>query len=657
MKNYKVLTRSANWFLFLCMQVLFWGITTSPVSGQQIKLNSGDYLINSGAYVVVTGRIDNSGSITNNGTAGFTNSGDWQNAGTFVAGPATHQIGGNFSNNGVFTGTGSTFTFNGTIAQTIGGTSATTFNNLIIDNSAGVTLTSSALTTVSGILSNNTGSVLSLAPGNQLTASGILTNNGTLNLHSDETRIFSLMMNSYSGSGTANIEMYLTGAGSPNYKWHYVAVPENLSDKTVFTSINSKNLLRYDDSEIPDGTDHTNYEGWIWHDGYKTGDTEGGPYSGTAFTTLEIGRGYNFYHTNTFTVAVFSNLHSLQTTLGPLSLQYNGSGKIIPATYGLNLLGNSLTCGIDWNLVTAASGDMGNAVYYTTDNKLGTYLRGAPAGINGASKDIPPLQGFFVKTSATGTSLDFSAAREHTTQVRYKKGDVTADPMVMLELNKSGNQDETLIWFNEKATNSFDGSYDALKLFSAEAGYDQIYTVSGSEKLGINGIPFPSSKIIIPVGVRFLCSGSDYKIIASQIQGLDDYKVTLTDKGNANITVDLKKTDRYSFSSEAGIFTDRFFLTITNILTDVPDIIVSDRAFNIFVINRILNIELLKSEWEGKNSTICIYDPEGRKVIQQNNVEWYSGERKQIPLNISNGIYIVEIKADKLKFVSKIIMI
>lgn len=643
--------------LMCCLLVFMPVILESTVSGQQIRLNSGTCLNYSGASIVVNGKVVNEGSIKNNGTFGFSVSSDWQNNGTFVAGTANHKIGGNFSNNGTFTGTGSKITCNGTSLQSIEGTSTTIFNDLTIDNAAGVALTSNVLTTVSGALTINRGAKFEIGPGKQLTVDGPFNNNGILNLNSDATGIFSLMMNRYSGTGTANITMYLTGAGGPEYKWHYVAVPINyINDKSVFTSINALNLLRYDDSIIPDGVSHTSFEGWIWHDGWTTGTTGPGPYSGPFFSDLDIGKGYNFYHSNTSAVVTFSNLSSLQTTLGPLALQYSGGGKTITENYGLNLLGNSLTCGIDWDLVTEESGDPGNAVYYTTDNRLGTYVRGAPDGINGATKNIPPLQGFFVKTNAIGTSLDFSAAKEHSSQQRYKGEDVTTIPLIKLELNNSGNQDETLIWFNEKATNLFDGDFDASKLFSSEAGYDQIYSWFGSEKFGINGIPFPARTIIIPVAVKFLHSGSDYNIIASQLHGLDDYHVTLTDKGNANLTVDLKNTDRYTFSSEAGTFSDRFFLTITNVFAGVPDIIVPEKVFNIYAFDKTLNIELLCNNWEGRVCTLSLYDPEGRKMFQHNNVEWYKGERKQIPLNIFPGIYIVEIKSEEQKYVSKIVL-
>ncbi|MDP1538284.1 MAG: LamG-like jellyroll fold domain-containing protein [Burkholderiales bacterium] len=86
------------------------------------------------------------------------------NATTFSAGASSHSIAGNFTNNGAtFSSTG-LFTFNGGSAQVIGGTTASTFNNLTI-NSAGVTL--------SGV-NATAGSVLTLTSGVVTTGANVL---------------------------------------------------------------------------------------------------------------------------------------------------------------------------------------------------------------------------------------------------------------------------------------------------------------------------------------------------------------------------------------------------------------------------------------------------------------------------------------------------
>jgi len=119
--------------------VIVLGISTAAVFGQQFKLNSGAYLKNTGATIVVNGKLDNAATISNSGSVGITVTGDLQNSGTLVAGSATHAVGGNWINTGTFTEGSSTVLLNGTSAQTISGSNS--FNNLTISNTSGITVT------------------------------------------------------------------------------------------------------------------------------------------------------------------------------------------------------------------------------------------------------------------------------------------------------------------------------------------------------------------------------------------------------------------------------------------------------------------------------------------------------------------------------------
>jgi hypothetical protein len=93
-------------------------------------------------------------------------------AGTFIAGSYTHNIAGNWSGTGAFTNTGSTINFNGTAAQTIGGTA--TFNLVTINNAVGVTLNVAISATTTTVAS---GSILDKGA---YAITGALTNNGTV---------------------------------------------------------------------------------------------------------------------------------------------------------------------------------------------------------------------------------------------------------------------------------------------------------------------------------------------------------------------------------------------------------------------------------------------------------------------------------------------
>jgi hypothetical protein len=109
---------------------LFFLLLITPVFSslaQNINVSNSDINVPSGTYLTIGGDIilQSSGGIVNNGTT---------------------QLGGNWTNNGsglISSGTG-TVEFNGTTAQTIGGTSANAFYGLKINNSSGVTLASNA---------------------------------------------------------------------------------------------------------------------------------------------------------------------------------------------------------------------------------------------------------------------------------------------------------------------------------------------------------------------------------------------------------------------------------------------------------------------------------------------------------------------------------
>ena len=86
-------------------------------------------------------------------------------------------------------------------------------------------------------------------------------------------------------------------------------------------------------------------------------------------------------------------------------------------------------------------------------------------GTNGGSAHIPPLQGFFVKTRATGTYITIpDNAREHNATPRYKSAQII--PLVRLTLVSPKSEDEMVIRLESMATNDFDNEFDAGKMFA-----------------------------------------------------------------------------------------------------------------------------------------------------------------------------------------------
>ncbi|MCK9400620.1 MAG: hypothetical protein M0Q51_11595, partial [Bacteroidales bacterium] len=141
-----------------------------------------------GTALAIAGDFSMSDTATATAGAAMTIEGDFTlgSGTTFTTGALSHSIGGDFLNNGgTFTAIGNTIMLDGSSAQTIGGTAATMFDNLTLNNAAGallgnseivngtLTLTSGRLTTTSsytltmgtaGIISG--GSISSYVNGN-----------------------------------------------------------------------------------------------------------------------------------------------------------------------------------------------------------------------------------------------------------------------------------------------------------------------------------------------------------------------------------------------------------------------------------------------------------------------------------------------------------
>jgi hypothetical protein len=489
-----------------------------------------------------------------------------------------------------------------------------------------------------------TGKTMILRPGAEATM-GSLTNDGTLRLEEDVTGISSLIVNSYSGN-SADIQLFLPGGGLyPDYVWHYISSPFTALSTDVF-SVTTKDLARYDENLIT--TDQNN--GWEAYDGYIYST---GLITGTGFSNLDVGKGYNHYLSinHTYTISGIFNSSDV-----PVALAYNSinSTPDYPDSQGFNLLGNPFPSCLDWSQIAGASGfdpAIGQAIYFNKSGGFATWNNGV--GTNGGTGTIPPMQGFFVKTSkAASLTLPLSARMHVATQTRYKKG-LEIIPLVRLKIEDQLYSDDAVVRFDDKATTGVDNAFDAYK-FSKTGGSVDIWTTTGGADLSINGLPFPDSSAVIPVSVYSTVAGN-LKISAPQIDGLDNYGVTLTDNVN-NITINLKKTPGLLFNAPGGTIPGRFVLKVGTNETAIPETTISNKPFNIYSSNGTVNIQTLADTWNGKLGGIRILDMTGRVFTTEDNVVFSKDELYQIPVRAATGIYMVEIRSGVMRYVGKVII-
>jgi hypothetical protein len=494
-------------------------------------------------------------------------------------------------------------------------------------------------------LSLSTGSILTIEPQAGLTVTGATTvgSGCTFLLKSDVNGSANFITGS-SVPGTYNVELFLSGGGGTNYyKWHYVTTPVDGIGKAVLTSSigNAYNLLNYIESKV--STDKM--QGWNWYDGY----------SGSApFNTLRTDFGYNVYVTSDQT-AVFSG------TILAGSEYYNTNitcGTLAPDLSGWNLVGNPFTSSVDINYLDFGT-DVESTVYFTKNNSYSSYNTYTHSGINGATNIISPLQGFFVHVldgldqivGIPATSRLYSSQPlQKGLNVKNKSKGSISYPILKLNVSDGDSlTDEALIYFFNDATVGYDRKYDGYKMFSNNTLQPQIYSTENSINLGMNGLPFPDKITTVPLNIR-IGVARDYTINVLNLENLNDCKVTLIHGTNR---IDLKANPSYTFSAVVGTITDMAVEFDMSVPTDVN--VPSKDQTECWYSNG--NI-FIKTDLAGfaDNSTVLIYDLNGKVVFSKSNISLVIGETVEIPVSLNNGFYITSVTNKNIRLAKKMVI-
>lgn len=480
---------------------------------------------------------------------------------------------------------------------------------------------------------------------------GTLTNNGILKLKSSSSGIASLMLNTYARGtgGTEEIQLYLTGgeAGSGNYRWHFISSPVTPSIPASIFENQTPDLAAFVE-ELYTGESGT---GWIGSDGYIYSSEQPGD---DLFDDLWLGKGYNFYDnplsgSETFTFGGILNTSPFSNLLDCLIEDSE--------TSGFNLLGNPFSCGINWDVISNSANyplNTSKAVFFTKDNVTYTYSNEVGVPID-ATANIPPMQGFFVKTYSSGNTLTIPlSAREHNLTQRYK-GTNSGIPLIRLSIKENNKTDETVVRFDDLAKPGVDFDFDATKM-NGVSQVPSISSLSDNTDMTINGLPFPDQKTEIPLSITVgKTSNGNHTIKATQLQGLDNYLVVLTDKRD-NVSINLKTNPNFTFAAPEGTITNRFVLKVGIISTGIEDLVGKNNQFNIYSSFGYINIQTLSDDWEGLNGFVKISDLTGKAISFNSNQEFRKGSIIQVSEPDKQGIFIIEIRSGMKRFTGKVMI-
>ncbi len=294
---------------------------------------------------------------------------------------------------------------------------------------------------------------------------------------------------------------------------------------------------------------------------------------------------------------------------------------------GWNFVGNPFTSAIDWN---ASSG-------WTKTNVDGTiYIYNSPnwatwngtTGTNGGTQYIASGQGFFVNVtddgSTQGTLKIDDGTKVHNTVGFLKNQERAISELVRLKVSNDTYTDETVIYFEEAATESYDPDFDAHKLFSFNTDAPQIFSTANNN-MAINVLPIENTEVPVDViGV----DGDNMIITATEVIGfgdvfiLDNYTGIQTNLSNSS----------YEFMYEENI-TDRFLVFFTTV--SVPEN--QSKLFKTYSYENNVRVIIPR----GTDAEIEIYNLIGQKITQ---AKAHAGIN-DIPV-YETGYYLVKIMDD-----------
>ena len=324
-------------------------------------------------------------------------------------------------------------------------------------------------------------------------------------------------------------------------------------------------------------------------------------------------------------------------------------GNPFPSYVDVNNMGSSLMKSNEGKIPE----HNGQKTLYFWDSGSWGYV---PVNYTPPSKIIGPTEGFFVRVEK-GKKFTFPKSLMNHQQKpnNASKKNTTGNIRLTLTDNTTGRYKYTDIFYIETATTGNDPGYDSTIFYNGQNYFD-IYThlVSDSQgdDYGIQSLPKRGyEKMIIPIGIN---ATAGTKITLSAIitnlpSELDTY---LEDKETNTFTLlDENSTFTTTLSSDLnGI--GRFYLYTTGQALELTDVPVNHNNISMYTSSRD-NLRVVGVQNE--QAMIRIYNVLGKKILDTH----FKGNGLNnitLPVNLSSGIYVVQLITSTGKLNKKIIL-
>jgi len=529
---------------------------------------AGTYFPNNTSSAIPTFRIGGNNNISNVGTVIINGNFEIFNSSSFNLKNADSikVNNGNFINNGTFNSNAGKMIFSGSVAQNIQSISNLIFYDISSSNSFG--LSNESNTSVKHTLKLLTGA-------SKIDVDGA-SNNQVFTLISDASGDASIAQvpPGASLSGSLNVQRFLANPIAGR-EYRYMSSPVSNATVSQWKSLVPITGIFADPSSgFYDGrTLNTTFPSLYYYDENKaftlndmnkgaTGYPGSGIFSNDPTNALlNIGKGYLLFIRNSSTTPTLLNLQGTPN-IGTVNIPFTYS-DVVPSNSqaGWNFIGNPYASSISWNSIvnlpinnSIFTSKLDNTVYIRDNANIGGNGAGTmysfvantaistPAGFNG---NIASGQGFYVHASGTGNlTLDESVKSGPATF--YRTAGIPND-LIRISLIGSGVRDETVIYFDNNASDNFDSGFDAYKWKNDVVNISTICSKMDTNRLAINGSSFNLCHKEFKLLTHSKITGS-YSLDFSDFENLDKaVSITLIDSISKK-QVDVRSSKVYNFN-------------------------------------------------------------------------------------------------------------
>ena len=267
-----------------------------------------------------------------------------------------------------------------------------------------------------------------------------------------------------------------------------------------------------------------------------------------------------------------------------------------------------------------------------------------------ASKNIPPMQAFWVRAAASGNLALTNDMRLHesatTNQLKAPAAKNSELQLIRLQVNNGINTDETVLYVSDNAANGFD-TYDAPKMSNENATIPEIYTTLGTERIVINAMH--SIPLDQPIGLGFVPgSAASFSIKANEVSNLPaDVKVILKDNVTLAETDLTDGTAVYQFSPETTS-ADRFSVIFRSSSTTTGLNNNNVNGSSVYWINN-QGLTFRTNDDKLVGGNISVYNAIGQKLLSKK----ITGTSMNIDFNYTPDVYIVKVNNVTAKVIVK----